>query len=165
MFKNRSLQIIVGVILLLIIVGGGYYVVAGSKTKPVEDQTVDNTVVQMLSPTDIGLSLEASSDKKRVKFKIEKASDIKSIEYELTYEADSTKQEISDGGDKRVQRGITGDANIEQGASTYESDYLVLGSESANIVRYDTGVKSVSITLKITKNNNKVYQVQDKLDL
>lgn len=165
MFKNRSVQIIAGVVLLLVIAVGGYYLVAGSKSKPVEDQTTDGTVVQSLSPAEIGLSLEASSDKKRVKFKIAKASDIKAIEYELTYEADSTKQEISDGGDARVQRGITGDASIDQGASTYESDFLVLGSESANTVRYDTGVKSVSITLKITKNGNKIYQVQDKLNL
>src|SRR5882762_520687 len=101
MLKKKNVQVIIGVVLLLIIGLGGYYVVAGSKAKPIEDQTVDENLVQTLSPKDIGLSLEASPDKKRVKFSIEKASDIKSVEYELTYEADSTKQEISDGGEPR----------------------------------------------------------------
>ena len=164
MLKKKNVQIIIGVVLLLILGLGGYYVVAGSKAKPIEDQTVEENLVQTLSPKDIGLSLEASPDKKRVKFSIEKASDIKSVEYELTYEADSTKQEISDGGEPRVQRGITGEANVG-GKPSYASDFLVLGSESANTIRYDTGVKSVSITLKITKTDNKVYQVQDKIDL
>lgn len=163
MFKKKSTQVIAGVVLLLVIVLGGYYVVAGSKAKPVEDQTTD-TSIQTLSPQEIGLSLQPSPDKKRIKFKIAKATDISTIEYELIYEADSTKQEISDGGEERVQRGITGQANID-GKSSYESDFLVLGSESANTVRYDTGVKSVKITLKISKKDGKVYQVEDKLDL
>ncbi|MGH7204238.1 MAG: hypothetical protein ACREHC_07380 [Candidatus Levyibacteriota bacterium] len=164
MLRNRSVQIALGVIILLVIGVGGYFIVAGSKAKPVEDQTVDENLIQTLSPKDIGLTLEPSSDKKKVKFKIAKASDIKSVEYELTYEADSTKQEISDGGDARVQRGITGEANVD-GAATYESDYLILGSQSATVVRYDTGVKSVKLTLKVTKSNNKVYQVIDNLTL
>lgn len=164
MLKKKNVQVIVGVVLLLLIAGGAYFVIANNKQKPVEDQTVEENLVQTLSPKDIGLTMEASPDKKRVKFKITKADDIKSIEYELTYEADSTKQEIADGGDARVQRGITGEANVN-GKSSYESDFLVLGSESANTIRYDTGVKSVNITLKLTKTNGKVYQVQDKLDL
>ena len=97
------------------------------------------------------------------KHKIGFQFDIKSIEYELTYEANSTAQEKSEGAQARVQRGITGQANITSGTSNYQSTWLILGSQSANVVRYDTGVTGVSITLKITKTDNKIYQAQDSL--
>lgn len=165
MLKRRSVQIFLGIIIIILLGVGGYYFVASKNTQSSQDQTLDDNTVQTLSPQSIGLKLEASSDNKKVRFTITKATDIRDIEYELTYEADSTAQEKSEGSDARVQRGITGQANIDQSAGMYQSSWLILGSQSANVVRYDTGVNSVNITLKITKNNGKVYQVQDKLDL
>lgn len=165
MLKNRTVQIVLVVLLLVVAVGGYVLVANNANSKSTQDQTVNDNSVQMLSPKEIGLKLEASPDKKKVRFTIAKASDIKAIEYELTYDANSTAQEQSEGSDARVQRGITGQANISSGASSYQSSWLILGSQSANVVRYDTGVKSVSITLKITKSDNKIYQVQDKLSL
>ena len=164
--KNRTVQIVLGIVLLIIIGGGGYYFIAGSSSsKSSENLPIDDNVVQTLSPSAIGLKLEASSDNKKVRFTISQASNIKAIEYELIYDANSTAEEISEGSQARVQRGITGQENVKSGSSTYQSTWLILGSQSANIVRYDTGVKSVSITLKITETNNKVYQVQDTLKL
>lgn len=166
LLKNRSFQIILGIIILAAIGYGGYYYIAGSnnsQTSQDEQLNTDNSV-QTLSPSSIGLKLEASSDKKKVRFTIAQASDIKSIEYELTYEANSTAQEQSEGAQARVQRGITGQENITSGTSSYQSNWLILGSQSANVVRYDTGVSGISITLKITKTDNKVYQVQDSLN-
>ena len=164
--KNRSVQIILVIIVLLIVGGGGYYLIAGSSnSKSSQNLPVDDSVVQTLSPSAIGLKLEASSDDKKVRFSIAKASNISQIEYELLYTANSTAEEKSEGAQARVQRGITGQENINPGTSSYQSSWLILGSQSANIVRYDTGVKSISITLKITETNNKVYQVQDSLNL
>lgn len=166
MFKKRSVQIVLVLVLLIIIGGAAYFMFAGNtSTTTTQNQTVNDTMVQPLSPSAIGLKLEATSDNKKVRFSIANASDIKAIEYELTYNANSTAQEKSEGADAQVQRGITGQANISAGSSSYQSSWLILGSQSANVVRYDTGVKSVNITLKITKTNNKVYSVQDKLDL
>ncbi|HWY79484.1 MAG TPA: hypothetical protein VNW29_03940 [Candidatus Sulfotelmatobacter sp.] len=166
MFKKRKVQIALIVILLVIIGVGGYFMfAANSNNQQSQDQTVTANTVQTVSPSAIGLKLEDSSDKKKVRFFISNASDIKAIEYALTYDANSTARERSEGSDATVQRGITGQANISSGSSNYQSSWLILGSQSANIVRYDTGVTSVSITLKITKTNNKVYQVQDKLSL
>ena len=163
MLKKRNNQIALGVIVLVIFGLLGFYFFSGStKAKPDEKQSVEATV-QNLTPADIGLKMEATPDKKQVKFSIEKASDIKSIEYQLTYEADSTAEEKSEGGEDRVQRGITGESAIKDGDSSFQSDALDLGSCSKNVCRYDTGVKSVDITLKITKNDGKVYDVQDTL--
>ncbi len=165
MFKNRSTQIIIGVVVILIVGGGGYFFLASKNSQSISDQTVNTNLVSTLSPSAIGLKLEASPDKKKVRFTIANASNIKAIEYELTYDANSTAQEQSEGAQAQVQRGITGQANISSDSGNYQSTWLILGSQSANVVRYDTGVKSVSITLKITKADNKVYQVQDKLSL
>jgi hypothetical protein len=160
--KNKNVQIVLIVILLLAFGIGGYFLFAG-KEKPKQTPDTSATVVQKLTAKELGLTLEAGTGNKKVRFSIAQSSDIKSVDYELTYDADSTKQEISEGGEATVTRGITGHADISE-KSSYQSDWLILGSQSANVVRYDTGVKSVSITLKVTKNDNKVYQVEDKLD-
>ena len=164
--KKRSGQMILGIVLLVLIIGvGGFFVLSNNAKKTTQDQTIVDNSVQSVSPDAIGLKLEASPDKKKVRFTLAKASDIKTIEYELTYDANSTAEERSEGSQDTVQRGITGQANISAGSSGYQSSWLILRSQSANVVRYDTGVKSISITLKITKTNNKVYQVQDNLNL
>jgi len=167
MLKNRSLLIAGGVLVFFLVLGGGYFLfVHKAPGASVANQT-DNqdTGPLKLSPNDIGLTLSASPDKKRVKFAINKLDGINGVEYQVTYEADSTAQEIAEGGDKRVDRGITGDSKINTGDSSYESPWLDLGSCSKNICRYDTGVNSVDMVLKITKDDGKVYEVEQKLSL
>jgi hypothetical protein len=164
--KKRSIQIFLGIVILLILGVGGFFLISGSSSsKSSENLPVDDNVVQTLTPSAIGLKLEASPDNKKIRFTIAKASNIQSIEYELIYNANSTAQELSEGAQARVQRGITGQQDINPGTSTYQSSWLILGSQSANVVRYDTGVKGVSITLKVTETDGKIYQVQDSLNL
>jgi hypothetical protein len=167
---------------VVLLLGGYFFLNAKSKAKPQVDQSANQQVVQKLSPEDLGLSLTALADNKAVKFTLTKIDGIKTIEYELTYEADSTAQEQSDGGDPRVQRGITGsvdfasvgknkssagqaDQEVYVPGEKYQSAKLDLGSCSKNICRYDTGVKSVDLTLKIVKTDGKTYSAEEKLDL
>lgn len=158
MFKNKNVQIGLGVVLVAAVLLGGYFFVAG-KSKDVEQEEpgYQEAAVETISPESIGLTIEVSKDKKKVKFMIAKATGIKTIEYELTYEADSTAQEQSEGGEDRVQRGITGDAKVTTGAS-YESEWLDLGSCSKNVCRYDKGVEKIDLTLKLIKSDGKTYQ-------
>lgn len=151
-----------GVVLAVIVFVGGYFYIANSKSKPPPEPASD--VIQTLSPASLGLSLTVSPDKKKIKIIIAKARDIKSIEYQLTYEADSTLEEQREGGEDRVQRGITGDAIMEPGESSYESPWLDLGSCSRNVCHYDKGVDSVDLTLKIVKKNGRTYQSEKKFD-
>jgi apolipoprotein N-acyltransferase len=166
LLKKRKYQVIIGlIVLVIIIVGASAFFLTSNNSNPqtTQDENVSEDQVQTLSPSQIGLKIEASSDDKKVRFVINDASNIKAIEYELTYNANATADELSEGAQAQVQRGITGQENITSGTGTYTSTWLVLGSQSANMVRYDTGVKGVSITLKITKNDNSVDQVQDSL--
>lgn len=168
MLKNKNNLIIIAVIVVLIAIAGGYFFFVrqpSSKTPTDQNQSQIESGPENLSPDEIGLTLTASENKKQIKFSIYKFSGIKAVAYQLTYEADSTRQEISDGAEPKVQRGIIGDAKLKSGAGSYESPWIDLGSASKNVVRYDTGVDSVNLILKITKNNGKVYQVEQKLDL
>jgi hypothetical protein len=168
MLKNKTILIIAIVIIGIIALAGGYFLFMGqlsSKSQKVQNQTQSENGPENLSPDAIGLALSASANKNQIKFSITKLSDIRAVAYQLTYEADSTKQEISEGGESKVQRGIIGDAKFKSGDNNYESPWIDLGSASKNVVRYDTGVNSVNLVLKITKDNGKIYQVEQKLDL
>lgn len=164
-FKQKGF--LIGLIILLVVgVGGGVFAFVSSSKAPAEEETVDNSlVVETLTAEQLGLTMEAKPDKKAVKFKIEKAGDIKTIEYQVTYEADSTAQERAEGGEERVQRGITGESDVKGSDLTYESEWLDLGSCSRNVCRYDSGVETVELTLKIVKKNGKTYEAQDSLEL
>jgi hypothetical protein len=164
-FKNKTVMIVLGVLIALGVLVGGYFFVASRSASEEDSDFIDEQVVESMAPEEIGLTMEAKSDKKAVKFLIAKAEGISSIEYQVTYEADSTAAERSEGGEDRVQRGITGEAQIESGDSSYESEWLDLGSCSKNVCRYDTGVSQVMLTLKIVKDDGKVYQVEQTLEL
>ncbi|MEK7571688.1 MAG: hypothetical protein AAB553_05440 [Patescibacteria group bacterium] len=164
MLKNKNVQLAIGVGVILAILFGGYFLIAGkSKTPPpVVEESED--VVHELSPKDLGLSFDLSPDGKKVKFIIKNITGIESIEYQLTYEADSTAQEQRDGSEPRVQRGITGEAELDFEDSEYESPWLDLGSCSVNVCRYDKGVESIDLTLKIVKEG-KTYHTEDTFEL
>lgn len=160
-FKQKGVLIGLIVVLVLVIVGGGFAFVASRNAALQDEETADSSeIVETLTAEELGLSIEAKPDGKAVKFKIEKAGDIKNIEYQLTYEADSTAQERAEGGEDRVQRGVTGEATIAGSKSTYESEWLDLGSCSRNVCKYDAGVESVDLTLKIVKKDGKIYEAE-----
>jgi hypothetical protein len=163
MFKQRNVQIATGVIAVLLLISG--FLLFGNKSKSAPEPVIEDQSVQAISAEELGLTLEAKPDGKAVKFKIAKLDGIKAVEYELVYEADSTAAEIAEGGEPRVQRGITGDTNVNSGENSYESEWLDLGSCSRNVCRYDTGVEEVSLTLKLTKSDNKIYQAEKSLEL
>ncbi len=166
MLKNKKTLIIIGIILIIILlISGLLFLKNKAASKQSETNQSRSDVVEELSPSQIGLKIEASPDKKKIRFTIDKLAGIKAVSYELTYEADPSTQEKADGAEERVQRGIVGEAKFKSGDSKYSSSWLDLGSCSKNICKYDIGVKSVSLVLKITKDNRKIYQTEGNLEL
>lgn len=165
-FKNKG--VVIGIIVVVIgaLLFGGYSFFANRAAQLAneEEEYIDEVVAEPLAPEEIGLTMEANDSNKAVRFVIEKADGIAAIEYQVYYEADSTAAERSEGGEDRVQRGITGEEMVT-GGSTFQSKWLDLGSCSRNVCRYDSGVESVTLTLKITKDDGKVYQVEQTLEL
>lgn len=163
--KNKNTLIAVGIVVAVLVGLFAFSFLSNNNASKQDDKQTADTTVQTIKPEDIGFKMETTPDKKKVKFSIAKAQGIKALEYQINYEADSTAQEKSEGGEDRVQRGITGEEKNISGNTTYESDELDLGSCSKNVCKYDTGVKTVAITLKITKTDDKVYNMQDSLEL
>lgn len=164
--KNKNLlYALVGILVLVLLVGGGFYFLNSRNQSDNEDEISEfEEDYPELSPDEIGLTMEARSDGRAVRFAIGKASDIESIEYDLSYEADLSDAEAAEGGEGgRIQRGVTGEDTVT--GDTYESEYLDLGSCSSGRCRYDTGVEEVTLVLKITKKDGNIYQVTDSLTL
>jgi len=167
MKKNKNLYIIVGVVLVILLSVGGYLVLGSKSSKTSDDAnqpdiSLDDAI--MLAPEDVGLELVANATKKQVKFTLSKAAGIQKIEYELSYEADSAGGKDDESGG-RITRGVAGEDVIDSDEDTYESKLLDLGSCSSGTCRYDKGVTTVHLLLKLTKSDNKVYQVEQDLDL
>lgn len=165
-FKNRTVQIALGVVVLILVGLGVFFLFANNTSEEVEDgSSAVETRVETVTADEIGLTLEMKPDGKQIKFKIAEATGVDIIEYEMTYEADASAEEQSQGGEDRVQRGITGESQVDIGETSYESEWLDLGSCSRNICKYDTGVESIDITLKLTKSNGDILQVEDTIEL
>lgn len=167
--KEKKNLIIIGII-IIILLGGGFYVLSSNKTK--QQTTTPQTqedVIPTLTPEQVGLTMIASADNKKVKFTLDNVSDIKHIEYEITYDADIPPyvggEDGGGDGTGRVTRGTSGEADIAVGESMYESKFHDLGTCSSGTCKYDIGVNEVKLLLKITKKDGKVYQVEDTLKI
>jgi hypothetical protein len=160
--KNGKIAAVLVAVLLAV---SGYLLFGGrAKTEPVPEVEEDEAV-QSLSPEEVGLEIEANSAGNEVKFSLAKLDEMTALEYQIQYEADSTAQEISEGAEPRVDRGIIGTVELDSGETSYESEWIVLGSESAGTKRYDKGVEEIELTLKLTKSDGTVYRVEDSLKL
>ncbi|OGH18842.1 MAG: hypothetical protein A3F31_04675 [Candidatus Levybacteria bacterium RIFCSPHIGHO2_12_FULL_38_12] len=150
---NAKYLLLAGI--LLLVLGGGVFVFNSNKNKPVTAPALSQEeTVKKLNPEDIGLAFTARNDKKAVKFMIEKIDDISNVDYEISYLAK---------GD--IPRGAIGHADPEAGDTKIETNYIDLGTCSSGKCKYDEGVVSVKLLLKVTKKDNSIYSVEKTLDL
>ncbi|HSX40243.1 MAG TPA: hypothetical protein VLF68_01380 [Candidatus Saccharimonadales bacterium] len=158
--KNNRVLIGIAVLVVVIIVGGIFVLSSRNSSSKQATQNSEDVVIPTLTPDEIGLTMTARDDKKAVKFVISKVDGITGVDYELTYNTGAN-----------VPRGVIGHIDVTPGMSTITPNnpdtngYIILGTSSSGKYKYDEGVTSVKLTLKITKNNNKVYQVEKTLDL
>ena len=131
-FKDNKMMIIGGVVLLFVILGGVFFLRGRSAPEAEPTDTEQSQSIPKLSKEELDLSMELSPDNTKVKFSIGKASGITSLEYEITYDADSTEDESV-----KVPKGITGTEEVE--SDSFETDFLVMGTCSRNVCKYDTG--------------------------
>lgn len=151
-----------GFVVILGILTGGYFAFVASKSTSnsgTPKPTAADEVVNTLKPEDVGLEVKARSDGKAVTFTITKPDGITAVDYEVTYLA------------KDVPRGVIGHIDVTSSMSEISPNipdtngYIVLGTSSSGHYKYDEGVTSVKFVLKLTKSDNKVYQVEKTLDL
>lgn len=154
---NKKVIIIVAVVVLLLLGGGGYMVLSKNATaKPTPTPVAqEEEVVQDISPKDIGFKITLRNDNKAVKFEIDNASDIATVDYQISYTKEVNGEQIPEG--------LIGDAKPENGK--IETKYRELGTCSSGVCRYDKVVSPIKVTLKVTKSDGKVYKAEDSIEI
>ncbi|CAN5160491.1 hypothetical protein BH09PAT1_BH09PAT1_3840 [soil metagenome] len=167
--KNNKNLIIAAVAVVVLLLGVGGYMLFGHKTAdPVATQSqFDSEDAIKIPASDIGLTMELSSDKKKVRFNATKLNGVKSLEWTFNYDADIPADQRSEGdGSNKVSQAFGSLEPVDvSGKGTYQSEFRELGTCSSGHCRYDTGVEKVNLVLKMTKTDGKVYQVEDSISL
>ena len=150
--NNKKLIVIVAVG-LVVLVGGGFLVMSGSKkTEPVVEQAPVEEQVSMIKPEDIGLTLTASADNRKVILEVKNTEGLSGLDYELSY---TSKGDIP--------RGVIGHIDIKQEGKPVKQE-IILGTCS-DVCHYDEDVSDIKLILKVAKTDNTTSQVEKTLEL
>jgi hypothetical protein len=164
--NNKKLATIIGIAIIILVAGGALVFSLQRSAATVEKVAPQEQAIGTLTPGDLGLQLKLSDNNHKVKVLVQKVSDIKALEYDITYDADIPASELAPGEQGvKVERGFNDEAKISVNQTKYESKDFDLGSCSRNVCRYDTGVDSVNIVMKVTKRTGKIYQVKDSIKI
>ena len=154
---NRKTIIIASCIVVLIVAIGVFFL-ASNLTKKQSAQPVaqQDQIIPTLSPEEIGLTLSLIKSGKfannGVEMKVSKLNDLSSIDYELSY--------VSKGD---IPRGAIGHSDVKP-TDTFITQQLPFGTCS-DVCHFDQDVKDVKVTLKVTKKDGSVYQVESPFSL
>ncbi|MBI2613623.1 MAG: hypothetical protein HYW62_02530 [Candidatus Levybacteria bacterium] len=148
--KNLIIFLIVGAVVL---VGGGFLVLSGNKkAEPVVDQAPLEDQISIIKPEDIGLTLTASSDNRKVILEVKKTEGLAGLDYELSY---TSKGDIP--------RGVIGHIDVRQPGQLVKQE-ITLGTCS-DVCHYDEDVSDIKVILKVAKADGTVSQVEKSLEL
>lgn len=154
--QGKKLYIIIAVVVILLIAGSSAYILSQKKAAAPTPVGQDVQVLT-LAPEAVGLETAFRSDNKALKFTLNNASDITAAEYQISY----TKDVKGD----QVPEGLIGDVDITPGSKTAGIGFREFGTCSSGVCRYDNVVSAIKLTLKISKTDEKVYQVEKNIDL
>jgi hypothetical protein len=149
--KNKSLIIFSAIGLVVLIIIGVFVFISGKKSAAPVVQTPPEEVVSAMKPEEIGLTLSASADHRKVILEVAKTVGISKLNYDLTY----VKK-----GDIPV--GVMGEPKVTEGQTVRQE--VVLGTCS-DVCHYDEDVSNIKLTLKVTKTDGTVSQVEKILEL
>lgn len=159
--KNKKVLIITSIVVIAVIILGYIFFFTSqnsSQKQSITQDTFTEDVFPTIMPSDIGLLFTATPDKRNVVLTIEKANDIEYVEYEITYDA------LSEG--SSVQQGLNGEIKKDKIKNGQIEVKRILGTcSTGGKCRYDEGVTTAQIVLKITKTNGKTYQVEKSINL
>lgn len=154
MLKNK--WVLIGIAAVIVMIGVVAYFSMGSKGGQSADEEVaaEEEALKM-KPEDVGLTLEAAPGNKEIILKIEDTSKFKSFEFELNYEADENGE--------LVTKGSVGSGEVEDDGPIERS--ITIGTCSSGKCRYDTGVKKVSLVLRLNLKDGQTGLIESELAL
>ena len=152
LLKNPKVMIAVGIVVLVLVVGLVLVVIMGKSNSSNQTANAQPTQVPVLTlqPSDIGLSFSPDASMQRGTMTITKATDIASVDYQLTYTAMVSGQPVA--------RGTIGHVDVKSPGQEI-SQAMVFGTCS-DVCHYDTGITNATLIVKVTKTDGKIYQVQ-----
>lgn len=155
MFSKTKAWSVSGFIAVIILSIGLYVIIGRSKSKPtqVPEQVEKPQIVEEIKSSDIGLEIAPRGDNQAVNITIVKLSGISSIEYEVDYLAQGN-----------IPRGVIGTISIKPEDTLIKREIL-LGTCSANVCKYDKGVKEVKLIFKINYSDGRTGTLQEKVAL
>lgn len=150
--KNKNLIVYLVFGTLIVIAGVILFLVMNKKPAPAPDvQAPVEDVVSVIKPEDIGLSLTASADNKKLLLVVANTKGITKLDYELSY--------IKKGD---IPIGVMGQQEIESGQVFRQE--IVLGTCS-DVCHYDEDVSDIKLILKVAKTDGTTSQVEESLNL
>ncbi|HVT00603.1 MAG TPA: hypothetical protein VHE53_00030 [Patescibacteria group bacterium] len=152
--KNKM---IIGLIVVVLLVGGAALFLTknkGTSTINSGNQS-DVSDVKTMKPEDIGLKLSVKSDGKAVDLSADKLDGVKSIEYEVSYDATVTDE----GETANVPRGVVASPIDVNGQSSISKEIL-LGTCSANVCKYDKVTSDIKFVIRVDFTNGKVGSIE-----
>jgi len=137
----------------IILIGGGIFILSSNKKPaPVIEQVPQEEQITIMKPEEIGLSLTASIDKKKIILEVANTKDITGLDYELSY---TSKGDIP--------RGVIGHISVPQAGKSVRQE-ITLGTCS-DVCHYDQDVSNIKLILKVTKIDGTTSQVSKSLSL
>jgi len=137
----------------MILIAIGAFIFFSKKTTPAPvAQTPSEETVLTINPEEIGLSLAASADNKKVILQVNNTTDISGLDYELSY---TSKGDIP--------RGVIGHIEVKQAGKKVTQE-ITLGTCS-DVCHYDQDVSNIKLILKVTKMDGTTSQTQESLKL
>lgn len=149
--KNKNLIIYLAIGLVLL-VGGTFLVLSNKKAEPVVEQAPLEEQVSIIKPEEIGLTLTASSDNRKVILEVANTQGLAGLDYELSY---TSKGDIP--------RGVIGHIDIKEEGKSVRQE-ITLGTCS-DVCHYDENVSDVKLILKVSKTDGTTSQTEKSLEL
>src|SRR3989338_3811488 len=145
--KNKQIGIIAGVVILLLVIAGAFLGLNKSTQpqQPIQEQMgIEEEVVPTLAPEEIGLDFFSTKNKTYVKFIVTKGADIQHIDYNIIYDAQVEGNVVSQGLNGEVEQSDFTNGKVE-------AERILGTCSTGGKCRFDQGVSSVQIIMKITK--------------
>lgn len=160
--KNLYIIIAVAVVVVLGIIGGGaYYLLSGSSNNSSSSTNFGaGQTAKKLTPSDIGLTLKVRPDGKGIIMTVSKLNNVKTIEYEVSYNALETEE----GQEANVPKGVVASPISVNGQSSITRN-LDLGTCSRNVCRFDKVTSPIKFDIKVTYNDGTIGAVETTLNL
>lgn len=155
----------IGALVLVVVIGVVAYTAftgGGGDAQNIDTETEEQ--VKDISPEDIGLELSLEDQNREAVMKLTKLDDIKSIEYEVSYDVVEVDEES---GEEIVttQGATSGDEPIlvKSGESEVERSFT-LGTCSSGKCRYHRLTSDITFVIKVNYNDGSIGQAEDMLE-